>query len=545
MVMDRCRPGGIVRNAWNMEHSITRRLMLLLALLAGARLATAPAFGQADEAPALKRADEQVPDEQVPDEQHRLQWIDRPHRLAYWIEAQGVIGGRMEWFIDHQLRRAERLGADLVVIELTTPGGELEASFRIARRLRDVDWATTVVFIPEEAISGGAIVSLGAQCIVMAQGALIGDAGPIQLGMHGFEHVEEKALSYIAAAVRELAEAQGRPPAIAQAMVDRNVQVYRAVDANSGQVVYVSEADLQNPENAQRFEQPQLIPESGQDRFLTIGAERAHQLQLCDLVVKSRGDFESRLRADAWVRARLRWIDATVYLLNRPWLTMLLLVIGLIGIYLEFAAPGISVAGMTAALCFGLFFWSHILGGTSGWLEVLLFLLGVGCLACELFILPGFGAFGVTGIVLIVLSLVMATQDFLVPKNPAEWRQLRTNVVLVAGAVLGVLVLLAIQILWLDSIPGLNRLKLPLPTAGPDAVPAASGSTLASSSSPHHCLPPVGAQGIAYCDLRPSGKAQFGEEVWDVLTEGDFVEEGTPVRVLRHEGNRVIVRAVR
>ncbi|RMF38126.1 MAG: hypothetical protein D6753_16290, partial [Planctomycetota bacterium] len=385
-----------------MGHSISQlfNLLMLCVLIA----TPARAADQADAAAQAMPADRPVAAPDAPPDVADAQmpsWLDRRYERAVWIQATGVIAGRMEWFIDQQLRQAERRGAELVVIELTTPGGELEASLNIARRLRDIDWATTVVFIPEEAISGGAIVALGADYVVMARGALIGDAGPIQLGMRGFEHVEEKALSYITAAVRELAEAAGRPPAVAQAMVDRTTQVYRAIDANTGQVVYVTDVDLQAPENAGRFEQPQRIPESGQDRFLTVGAQRAEELGLCDLVVESRGDFESRLQVGAWTRVRLRWIDATVYLLNRPWLTVLLLVIGLIGMYIEFAAPGISVAGLTAALCFGIFFWSHILGGTSGWLEVLLFLLGIACLACELFVLPGFGAFGLTGILLI------------------------------------------------------------------------------------------------------------------------------------------------
>ncbi|RMF37412.1 MAG: hypothetical protein D6753_17595 [Planctomycetota bacterium] len=140
----------------------------------------------------------------------------------------------------------------------------------------------------------------------------------------------------------------------------------------------------------------------------------------------------------------------------------------------------------------------------------------------------------------------MASQDFLVPQDPTQWRQLRFNILLVTGTVLGVLVLLIVQILWLDSIPGLNRLKLQPPP--PTTAVGSSGSnpsTLASSASQHHDLPPVGALGIAYCDLRPSGKARFGDQIIDVLTEGDFVEEGSQVKVIRHEGNRVIVRVVR
>ena len=178
----------------------------------------------------------------------------------------------------------------------------------------------------------------------------------------------------------------------------------------------------------------------------------------------SQDDLLRQMSIETLTTTRMQWVDKLVFTLNRPWVTGLLLILGLVGLYLELAAPGISVAGLGAMFCFGIFFWSHALGGTSGWLEVLLFLLGIVSLACELFVLPGFGVFGISGLVLVVLSLVMASQDFLVPQNPADWNELRSNLLMVLGAVLGVMALLVGQILLLDSIPGLNRFRLHAPT---------------------------------------------------------------------------------
>jgi membrane-bound serine protease (ClpP class) len=229
------------------------------------------------------------------------------------------------------------------------------------------------------------------------------------------------------------------------------------------------------------------------------------------------------------------WKDRLVYTLNRPWLTALLLAIGILGLYWELSAPGIGLPGLIALLSFGVFFWSHFLGGTAGWLEVLLFALGITCLMMEIFVLPGFGVFGVSGIALIAIGLVMATQDFLVPETPMQWQELRTNSLSVLAAFLVLGVLVAVQILVFDTIPGLSRFQL-------------RPEELVASEEPREArqLPMVvkGDLGVAESDLRPSGKTLIGDQLVDVLTEGDYVERGSSVVVIRVEGNIVTVRKV-
>lgn len=463
---------------------------------------------------------------------------------ALLIEVEGPIFNRFHWYLNNRLDMAKREGCDLVIIRLTSPGGDLEQSLQLARRLRDIEWARTIVFIPEEAISGGAIIALGCDRIYMQSGALIGDAGPIKLGMEGFEHAEEKVVSYTASAVRELATGKHRPAALAEAMVDRNLVVYEATENATGRITYLSDQDFKAAGVAEKFTLGPAIPEAGQNRFLTLGAARAQELGLCEGVFASEEDLLSQLAIDVVQPTRMNWVDQTVFMLNRPWLTALLLIIGLVGLYMELAVPGISVAGLTSLVCFGVFFWSHALGGTSGWLEVLLFFIGVSCLAFELFVLPGFGVFGIAGVGFLVLSLVMASQDFIVPSSATEWSEFRQNLLVVLGSVLGVLVLFFGQILLLDSVPGLNRLRLAAPAASEsESVDGGEAGMLLNSAAMN---PPatVGLQGVAESDLRPSGKAMLEGRLFDVITEGDYVEAGRAVEVLRIEGNRIIVRVL-
>ena len=460
------------------------------------------------------------------------------------IDVNGPIFDRFHWYLNNRLDQAQQQGVDLIILRLTSPGGDLEHSLQLGRRLRDIDWATTVAFIPEEAISGGAMIALGCDRIYMQSGALLGDAGPIRMGLGGqFEHAEEKIVSYTVGAIRELAAGQNRPAALAEAMVDRNVTVFEATERATGKLVYLSEKEFNEAGVAERYELGPAVPETGQNRFLTVGAARALELQLSEGVFDSEAQLLDQLDVAALERTQLTWIDKTVFTLNRPWLTALLLIVGLIGLYMELAAPGLSLAGLGSMFCFGIFFWSHFLGGTAGWLEVLLFGMGVVCLAIELFVVPGFGVFGLSGLVLVVMSLVMASQDFVIPSDAAEWGQFRVNLLIVLGSVLGVLVLFFAQIMLLDSLPGLNRFRLATPAgeAGGGETQAMGGLLRTAASSSRQAVP-VGAAGVAESDLRPSGKVLINEQLVDVITEGDYVPAGTRVEVLRVEGNRIIVR---
>lgn len=495
---------------------------------------------QAQEALAAEDVGQNIPDDQVREGDVVLS--DKfSHALV--IEVEGPIFGRFHWYLNQRLDYAKRHQVDLIILRLTSPGGDLEHSLQLARRLAGIDWATTVAYIPEEAISGGAIIALGCDRIYMQSGALIGDAGPIRLRLDGaFEHAEEKIVSYLVGALREVAVSQGRPAALAEAMADRTAVVYQATERATGKQVYLSEKEFNEGDLAEKYELGPRVPEAGQNRFLTVGAARALELGLCEGVFASQADLLGQMSIDSLVTTRLQWVDKLVYTLNRPWVTGLLLIFGLVGLYLELAAPGISVAGLGAMFCFGIFFWSHALGGTSGWLEVLLFLLGIVCLAFELFVLPGFGIFGLSGLALVVLSLVMASQDFIVPQDAADWSQLRVNLLMVLGAVFGVLALLVGQIVLLDSIPGLNRFRLSAPEVAAPTPASAPTSVLLASAYSAVPQPPLGAAAIAESDLRPAGKAKWQDHLLDVITEGDYIEAGSPIEVLRIEGNRIIVR---
>lgn len=468
--------------------------------------------------------------------------LSKQYRLAMIIDFDSPIFAAQHSYLNNRLDRAKRQGVDLIIIRLTSPGGLLEESLELSRRLSAIDWATTIAYVPREAISGGAIIALGCDRIYMHPRALIGDAGPIVMGIDGmFKHAEEKTVSYLTRALREIAEAKHRPGALAEAMADRALKVHLATDKNTGAEEFLSDKQLADPAIADRFNLGPSVLESGDNRFLTVTGARAVELRLAEKTFESETELMSALMIENQVQTRMNWLDSTVFLLNRPWLTGLLLFIALVALYIELAAPGISFAGLTSLACFGIFFWSHALGGTSGWLEVLVFILGVTCILVELFLIPGTGIFGLSGVLFVLLSLIMATQDFLVPNSKIQWAQFQTNSLVVVGSVAIVGLLFVVQLIFFDSLPGLKQFQLSAPTV--DNVPTTNFDSPAPSQATP-TLPQEGERGVAESVLRPSGKVLFGPHLVDVVTEGDYLDPGTPVEVIRREGNRIIVRKV-
>ncbi|MCC6508311.1 MAG: hypothetical protein IT423_04340, partial [Pirellulaceae bacterium] len=173
------------------------------------------------------------------------QLLERRYKQAMVIDVRGPIFGSLKSYLFNRLQVARDGDVDVIVLRVTSPGGSLEDSVEIARQLAAIDWATTIVYVPEEAYSGAAILALGCDRIYMHPRALIGDAGPIVNENGVFQHVEEKRVSAIAAMMHELAEIKNRPGALAEAMVDRKLSIYEATHKVSGQRTFLTNKEIE------------------------------------------------------------------------------------------------------------------------------------------------------------------------------------------------------------------------------------------------------------------------------------------------------------
>lgn len=460
------------------------------------------------------------------------------------IEFKGPINGKLKYYFDNRFAAANKADVDLLILEIDSPGGLKVESLEMARRLRDCDWAYTVALISNEAISGGALVSMGCDEILIDPNAKFGDIGEIAFdpaqGM--FRMIEPKIESYLSRDARDLAESKGRPPDLAEALVDKDVLVYVRPNPN------VEGGPLQfTTARADAIMKPnppwKLVPESGPERFLTLSGQRAIELGIAQGSQSTRAEaaqefgFElSNLRV-----YRPTTTDFVVYVLNNPWVTGLLVIFGLVALYFEFSSPGLGVGGLLSGLAAVLFFWSRFLGGTSGWLEVILFVAGIVFLFAEVFVIPGFGVSGVTGLALLFSSVILAGQDFVFPKTPEQWNQSLTSMLVLTCSGVGFLIAAVFISKRLGSIPVFNRMILTPPPI------KAESQKLDEHGKPVPKPEPavsVGDWGRAESLLRPAGRARFAGRSIDVISDGAYVEAGTQVRVIQIKGNIIRVTAI-
>ncbi|QDV66182.1 NfeD family protein [Crateriforma conspicua] len=469
---------------------------------------------------------------------------DPPQRRAVSIPLHEDINPLSGAIFQRKFQNAIDQGVDVVILDIQSPGGWTMVTLEMMDTLLDAKDVETVAYIEKDAISGAALFALAADKIIMHPGARIGDAGEIVMGDDGaFRYTEAKSRSVLAQKARDTAKATGRPPTLAEKMTHKDMVVYRATNRDDGTVDYFSDQEWESRTDIEQWQKGKPVREAGADMFFVANGTRAVELGIADQTVESRAELYDVLNVKTPVPEMQRTsMDTVILVLNSGFVAFLLILLGLIALGFELSAPGLGVGGLASLLCFGLFFWSRFLGGTAGWLEVTLFACGLMFIAAEVFVIPGFGVAGISGLVLTLGSLVMASRRFVWPANAAEMADLGNDVLIVLGAFFGFLIALVVMANYISDIPGLSRLTLK-PQLVPDPA-TAGGIAPAESSAPAWQRIAIGTVGRSVSPLRPSGRVQVGDDFLDVVTEGDFVDPDVLVKVVAKQGARVVVRSI-
>ena len=468
---------------------------------------------------------------------------DRPDSFSkpVLIQFHGEINDFLTGFFNRSMDKAEAAGADLILVEVDSPGGLKIESLQMARRLRDCK-AYTVVIVENEAISGGSLVSLGCDEIQINPDAKFGDSGEIGFDPEqwAWRLIEPKIESYLSRDARDLAESKGRNPDLAEAMVDSDHLVYSKLnDDGKLELTAVNDEDVLKPDPPW-----ELVIETKNGRFLTVSGQRAVELELAQGHASSRQDIAAELKIDLAQTTVYEptMTDHTIHFLNQWWVSALIIFVGLIALWVELSAPGLGIGGLIAGLCALLFFWSHFLGGTAGWLEVMLFVAGVGFIAAELFVIPGFGVAGITGLLLMFASIVLASQSFVIPTTAMDWNQLFTSIIVTT--IVGVCFLFAAFFITrqMGNLPIFKGIILDS-EVGREAKASELGDDKGQTTPTYEGVS-VGDFGVADSLLRPAGRVKINGRVVDVVSDGSFVDQGTPIRVVKIHGNVITVTEV-
>ena len=427
--------------------------------------------------------------------EHGLATQRRP--VVYVVPVTGIIDLGLAPFLQRVLAQAARDSAAAVILDINTFGGRLDA----AVAMRDALLASpvrTIAFINRRAISAGALISLAAERIAIADGGTIGAAMPVQGGAPGAEAspVDEKSVSYVRKEFRATADSRGRPPLVAEAMVDADVEI------------------------------PGVI-EKG--KLLTLTTEEALTLKVADFRANSLDAVLSQIGlAGAEVRATSpNWAERVVRLLTHPVVSSILLSVAMLGILIEIRTPGFGVPGALGLASLALVLGGHWIVELAGWEELLLVGAGLALLAVEIFVIPGFGVVGAAGIAALLAGLAMSLIG--AGATPAVMGAAIGRVA-VSAAVAIVTSLIVLQ--FLPRVPIGRRLMLETEMEATQGYASASERDLSRLGRTGHTLSP----------LRPAGFADIDGERIDVVSEGEMIEAGAPVVVTRVDGNRIVVR---
>ncbi|SFI57255.1 NfeD family protein [Planctomicrobium piriforme] len=460
-------------------------------------------------------------------------------KVAY-IQLHDVIDEVFSAFAQRQINRAVSSGAKLIIFEVDSPGGLLSVCQDLSETMAHLSdhGIKTVAYIPRQAISGGAILSVACDEIYMLPNAKIGDAIPINLMGNMIVHAEAKILSIELELLRDLAQQKNRPAAVLEAMADKDLEVFEATNKTTGKKWFMSEEELH--QNANEWVAGPRVPESRPGIAIMVDGERAHELLIAKGIVADLSELRQRLgiSEDTPLKPIGRtWVDTLVFNLNHQWTTGLLFFMAIVCIYIELATMT-GFFGILSALAFAIFFWSRVLGGTATGLEVAIFVVGVACLMLEFFVIPGFGVFGISGILMVLFSVIMASQTF--SGFSIEYDLARAGKAFATLAVALIAVMIASVMLsqYLHRIPLLRDLVL----TGPTGQVLDPNEPRLRPDLLSHDAGLLGATGQAITILRPAGKARINGQFLDVVSDGPFIEEGTAVTVVQVLKNRIVVR---
>jgi membrane-bound serine protease (ClpP class) len=457
-----------------------------------------------------------------------------------WIKLEGPLDTVMLSYLSRSLEQARQEKVNLLFLQINSPGGVETVGDNLADRISAVKDMKTVAYIDDRAMGVAALLPLACRDIVFKKSARMGDVRQTISGRNGQLHdLTELLRVSLAKKAALLARQKGHPEAVAVAMVDPDAEVIEGKDSKTGASRLVLRTELEAERG--RYQVVQVRKERG--AVLTVRAEEAASFGLGHVV----GD-DDELKARYGLRGRAiridgpGWVDSLVTILTDPYVSWLLLFVGAFMLVIELKLPGIGLPAIISALAFLLFFWSHYLSGTADQLEIILFLIGLVCLAIEIFVFPGFGVFGMSGILLMLCSIVLASHTFVWPSQDYEYQELGHTLLQVTGMLAAVGVCAMFLARYFPSLPLFNRLVLkPEPWVRVETEdvlgrPSAEGyESLAFL---------VGETGRTTSPLRPTGKARFGGYLIDVTADGAFVDTDNLVEVVDVQGPRVIVKRV-
>jgi len=496
-------------------------------------------------------------------------------KKAVIVPIHGVISDILRDSVDRRINDALANHADTIVFEMRTPGGMVTSALAISKLIKKLPdkGVHTVAWVNDEAFSAGALISVAAQEIVMSSTASIGDCAPIIMSPTGdLESLGDaeraKAESPVLQEFRDSAARNGYDALLCRAMVTVGEEVWWVENSETGERSFVgtdrknelvdgvatrpgqtSTAPAEQPgrwrlvtayvDPVTGREVPAKQPTDTSGELLTLSQSEAVAYGLAKALVPNVEALQAYLGLPGLPQYDpiSSWEKFAMWL-NSPLIRGLLFILVLMGAYMEFHSPGLIVPGVVAAIALIIFLGAPYVAGLANIWTILLLVVGLILLAVEIFLIPGFGVVGVLGALLVLVSLIATfvpaepgVPAFSWPSMDATWNAIKTGILVISSSTIIALIGLMLIARYLPTIPGARRLLL-------DTAPAES----LALSDPYPDVAHLGDIGVVVGDLRPGGQARFGMEIVDVSSQGEYVDAGRRVQVIKRVGASIVVR---
>ena len=476
--------------------------------------------------------------------------LQPPHQKAALIKLHGEVDDMMLNSLQRRVDLARKAGCTLIVFEMDTFGGLVTSAIDISKfikRLPDEKIAT-VAWVHDKAYSAGSLISVANQQIVMSREATIGLCAPIAKNRLLPAAERAKAVTFLFEEFDDSARKNGYKPVLLRAMVDPDIEIHEMHD-EKGNVDFVD-----TPGKTALLAEEIVLPDGTRrhpwrfvqtfDPLLTVGPDAALAMKLS----RARVDNEEQLRAALNIQGNLlaldfSWAEIATVWLTQWWVRGMLFLAMLVLAYIEFSHPGVSLPGIGALICLILLIGAPFLTGLAQVWEIAFIVLGLAIIVLDLVIFGGIGLLAIPGFVLMLVGIIASFVPAepgggFIPTMQSSWDALTWGTTAIATALVAAIVIFFFMSKYLRLTPGFRRIQL-APAGGAPAM-ATQVIDAAERSATDAAFP--GALGRAASDLRPAGKARFGEYLLDVVTRGDFVESGAEVEVVEIAGSRIVVK---
>ena len=408
------------------------------------------------------------------------------------MEIKDEIDPRMLRYVKLALENAEKIKADYVVIDMDTYGGVLTDAKEIVDLIMDFK-KPVWVYVNSDAASAGALISIACDSIYMSPGATIGAATVVEGA--GGQAAPDKYQAYMRGIMRSTAEKNGRDPRIAEGMVDERIVI-----------------DSIKPEG----------------RVITFTTKEALKYGFCEAQVETIQEILKRNKVTNYELEifKLGTTEKIIAFVINPFISGILILIILGGIYFELQTPGIGFPLFASVTALILYLVPYYLNGLAEYWEIIALFVGILLLMAEVFVIPGFGVAGIAGIILTVMSLVliMLNNDFFNFEFVPMGDIIRATFAAIGG-ISGGMLLLFFGGARLTETKAFQRMALT------DQQESSQGFSVNTST-----IDMLGKKGISHTVLRPSGKVFIDEIVYDAFTRGEYVEKGESIEVVGIEG---------